>query len=67
MTDYPRTRNCPVCPFCGQNKSHGLLACWPCFRSKGVKNCEPKAEAFLATFEAVLVSFDKLKGARHVS
>ncbi len=53
--DYPRTRASATCPFCRHPKGFGLVACWPCFRSSGAKNCEPRAERVLEAFECRLI------------
>ena len=52
--DNPRTRKQMVCPFCLGRKDVGLVACWPCFKSSGLKDGSTAAEAKLAKFEAAL-------------
>lgn len=37
MTDFPKVRAHHVCPVCNGPKDLGLIACWPCFRNRGVK------------------------------
>lgn len=54
MSDHPLTRRQTVCPFCAQHKDRGLVACWPCFRSSGLKSCDCTAESMLDAFEDVL-------------
>ena len=53
--DYPRTRAHATCAFCGRAKGFGLVACWTCFRSRGVKDCDQRAEAHLEAFECCLI------------
>jgi hypothetical protein len=54
MIDHPLTRAQETCPLCGGHKNIGLVACWPCFRSSGLKNDDEKAKAKLDTFESVM-------------
>jgi hypothetical protein len=52
--DHPRVRASLICPLCNSAKASGLIACWPCFRSSGLKDCDPAAERRVATREAQL-------------
>jgi hypothetical protein len=54
MSDHIRVRNQTFCPFCGEHKDIGLVACWPCFRSSGLKYGDESAEEILSAFEAAL-------------
>jgi hypothetical protein len=45
--DHPFVRAHHACPFCARQKDAGLVACWPCFRTSGLKDCDPVAEAHL--------------------
>ena len=54
MLDHPLTREQQTCPFCQGPKDTGLVACWTCFRSSGLKYCDPFAEARLQGFEETL-------------
>jgi hypothetical protein len=42
--DNPRVRAHHLCPLCNGPKDAGLVACWPCFRSSGLKNGRRDAE-----------------------
>jgi len=38
--DYPRIRAGAVCPFCRGPKAHSGIACWPCFKTQGLRDGE---------------------------
>jgi hypothetical protein len=50
--DNPRVRASLVCPLCNGAKGAGLVACWPCFRSSGLKDGSASAERAVAAREA---------------
>ena len=52
--DHSFVRAHHACPFCARQKDAGLVACWPCFRTSGLKDCDPVAEAHLDRQEAWL-------------
>lgn len=54
MIDNPHVRDSLVCPLCHANKNPGLIACWPCYRSHGMKYGNPQAERIVAAAEATL-------------
>jgi hypothetical protein len=54
--DNPRVRRGFTCPICYGPKDQGLVACWYCFRTSGLKQCDPDAEATVAAFEDFLAS-----------
>lgn len=58
ILDNPRTRANYTCPFCFGSKDQGLLACWRCFKTSGLRNGNPQAEQTLACFEAFLKSWE---------
>lgn len=49
--DHPLTRRQTTCPFCDRYKEPGLLACWECFKSSGLKRGVKTAEQVLDGFE----------------
>jgi hypothetical protein len=49
--DNPRVRASLVCPLCNGAKASGLVACWPCFRTSGLKEGDSLAEARVAARE----------------
>lgn len=57
--DNPLTRAGWTCPICLGSKDAGLVACWPCFRTSGLKQCDPKAEAKVAEFEDFLTQQER--------
>ena len=58
MDHFPCVRFSLICPLCNGAKAAGLIACWPCFRTSGLKDCLPVAERIVARREALLASFD---------
>lgn len=54
--DNPRVRASIACPLCGGFKSQGLVACWPCYRSNGLKYGNPEAEAKIAAANRMALS-----------
>ena len=54
--DNPRTRQGFTCPICLGPKSQGLVACWHCYRTSGLKQCDEHAEQIVSDFEAFLIS-----------
>lgn len=54
MTDNPNVRNHHLCPLCDGPKDVGLVACWPCFRSSGLKYGDAAAERKLTERESQL-------------
>lgn len=46
--DYVTVRLSTQCPLCLGAKPQGLIACWPCYRSQGLRYCNPVAEAKIA-------------------
>jgi hypothetical protein len=52
--DNPKTRSGTTCPLCYGEKDHGLVACWQCYRGKGLKYGNPTAERIIEVFEAAL-------------
>jgi hypothetical protein len=63
--DNPRVRASLVCPLCNGAKDAGLVACWPCFRSSGLKQGDPAAEARVAARERSLAPDDGFATAAH--
>ena len=53
--DHPRVRKQWTCPICYGSKDLELVACWKCYRTSGLKDCEPDAEAKLDSFEWFLM------------
>jgi hypothetical protein len=49
--DNPRVRASLVCPLCNGAKASGLVACWPCFRTSGLKEGAAAPEALVAARE----------------
>jgi hypothetical protein len=49
--DNPRVRASLVCPLCNGAKASGLIACWPCFRTSGLREGDPAADARVAARE----------------
>lgn len=47
--DYPRVRASLTCPLCNGTKDAGLIACWTCYRSHGMRNG-------LTTSDAAIIS-----------
>lgn len=45
VIDYPNIRRDPSCPFCTRTKTHGLLVCWPCYRTEGLRYGENARQA----------------------
>jgi hypothetical protein len=56
MSDHPLVRASLICPLCDGAKGAGLVACWPCFRSSGLKECDPGAERIVANRETSLAA-----------
>lgn len=54
MIDNPKVRAHHLCPFCNGPKDPGCVACWPCFRTCGLKYGDPAAERKLAEREREL-------------
>jgi hypothetical protein len=54
--DNPRVRRGFTCPLCYGPKDAGLVACWHCFRTSGLKQCDPVAEETVSKFEDFLAS-----------
>jgi hypothetical protein len=54
--DNPRVRASLVCPLCNGAKASGLVACWPCFRTSGLKQGDPAAERAIAERETSLAA-----------
>jgi hypothetical protein len=52
--DYPHVRRSTTCPLCLGRKSVGLMACWPCFNSYGLKRANPQKELTIAERERQL-------------
>jgi hypothetical protein len=57
--DNPLTRSGFTCPICLGPKDRGLVACWYCFKTSGLKNGEPHAEQVVSDFEAFLESQER--------
>jgi len=55
--DNPLVRASNTCPICHGEKHNGLVACWPCYRSKVTAwEYSDKAEAMIAARERYLRS-----------
>lgn len=65
--DHELTRRQTDCPFCKGFKDQGLVACWPCFRSSGLKYGKESAEAVLDEFEDMLIRREDEREAADVS
>lgn len=52
--DYPEVRGQEVCPLCRKEKDLGLLVCWDCYHSQGLRAGNEAAERGIATFAATL-------------
>lgn len=52
--DYDLTRLQTICPFCGEHKEQGLIACWGCFKSSGIKDGDETAVEVLDAFDDIL-------------
>ena len=50
MSTEDRVRSHPVCPLCYGPKGVGLVACWACYRARGLRNGNPQAEASIRAF-----------------
>jgi hypothetical protein len=59
--DHPLTRRQTTCPFCYRHKDPYLVACWPCFRSSGLKNGDKDANERLDNFEDFLSARERLE------
>jgi hypothetical protein len=57
--DNPRTRRGFTCPLCYGPKDQGLVACWHCFRTSGLRYGRPEAEDTISDFEAFLESQER--------
>jgi len=54
--DYPHLRAFSRCSLCGGAKSHGTLACWPCFNLHHIDTGNVWAEAKFDRAEASLMT-----------
>lgn len=52
--DNPHVRQDTSCPICLGRKDRGLVACWSCYREKGLRYGNGVAEAMIAEREAEL-------------
>jgi hypothetical protein len=52
--DYPHVRSSTACPLCQGRKEVGLVACWPCYRARGMRDGNAEAEAMIERAEAGL-------------
>ena len=59
--DNPLTRAGWTCPICLGPKSQGLVACWDCFKTSGLKQMQEDAEKIVSDFEAFLVSQEQME------
>ena len=50
MNTEERIRSHPVCPLCYGLKDGGLVVCWPCYRTEGLRQGNPQAEARIRAF-----------------
>ena len=57
MTDHPRVRAADNCPLCGGAKNAGLVACWPCYRSRDLRGGNAVAERLIDQAERALSLF----------
>lgn len=61
QSDHYLTRNQTTCPFCYRHKDLHLVACWPCFRSSGLKYGDETANERLDDFEDFLGARERLE------
>lgn len=54
MLDYPHVRASDVCPLCRNYKDRGLIACWPCYHTRGLRYGNKEAEELLEQAESRL-------------
>jgi hypothetical protein len=59
--DNPRVRASLVCPLCNGAKDRGLVACWPCFRTSGLKEGAAEPERKIAAREAQLAHVEAVR------
>ncbi len=52
--DNPKTRATTICPICRGHKDYGLVVCWPCYHSHGLKYGNQDCEAIIAKCEREL-------------
>ena len=54
MLDYLHVRVSDVCPLCRRYKDQGLIACWPCYHTRGLRYGNNEAEELLKQTESGL-------------
>jgi hypothetical protein len=54
MQDYPHVRASEVCPLCYGHKDQGLIACWPCYHTQGLRYGNNEAEELMKQTESRL-------------
>jgi hypothetical protein len=54
MLDYPHVRASDVCPLCKRHTDRGLVACWPCYHTRGLRYGNEEAESLIEQTEASL-------------
>jgi hypothetical protein len=52
--DYPHVRSSTACPLCRGRKEAGLVACWPCYRTSGLRDGNARTESIIERAEAEL-------------
>jgi hypothetical protein len=51
MLDYPNVRSGDVCPLCKKGKDAGLVTCWHCYHSWGLRYGNEEADALIEEAE----------------
>lgn len=54
--DNPHVRNARLCPLCDGDKAQGLVACWPCYNTHGLRYGNAIAESRIAARERHLTN-----------
>jgi hypothetical protein len=65
--DHPRVRSGAACPLCRGRKEVGPVACWPCYRARGLRDGNARADAIIERAEAEAEFRDARRPARPLS
>ncbi len=52
--DFPNVRASRLCPLYRGHKDASLVACWPCYRARGLRGGDAGAESLIERAEAEL-------------
>jgi hypothetical protein len=56
VSDNPYVRRSKVCPLCDGHKDTGLVACWSCFKARGMRYGNKDAEKIIERTERHLAA-----------